>query len=347
MPTPTRPSVIPIWTQGNNGQRTQPTNGAQFAGFTSNQRPDPLVHNWLFGEFSDWIQWLDYITNSVSNLTVSNAGHHVATATTLQGQLDQLDAVLSSLGLYNEVPVGVVNGVNTTFILTQAPINAQSVIAFTDGIDAAPADFTVEQISGQWAIVFSAGSIPQTGQTPMAVYMTGSSGVGVGGGVGAIENVAHAGAVGPFYENDVNIALMKSFLSGTNMDIVDNGNGTMTFNASGGGGGGSFETHGSASSPTAITPSVGIVPTAAAEQVWWIAPVSGSGAVPITASPAIAAGSTIGQVLVLKSVANANYLTIANGSGTDMNGPINMGTFGQAIELQWDGTNWSENSRRV
>lgn len=344
MSNPTRPGVIPIWTQGNNSVRTQPTNGEQFTGFTPNFRPPSEWHNWLFGEMSDWIQWFDFITNGPANFPVSNAGHHVATATNLQGQLDQLDAALSSMGLYVEVPAGIVNGTNTTFILTQAPVNAQSVLAFTDGLGDIPAQYTVEQISGQWAVVFASGSIPATGQTPLVLYMTGSSGVGVGGGVGAIQN--EPGGVGIFYENDVNVALLKSLIPGTNTDIVDNGNGTITISSTGGGGG-SIETHGSASSPVAIAPGVGIVPTSAAEQVWWVTPSGGAGAVPITASPAIAAGTGVGQRLKLKSVADTTYLVIPNNSGTDQDGPVSMGTYGQAIDYTWDGLNWSEDSRRV
>lgn len=344
MPIPTQPGVLPIWTQGNTGVRTQPTNGEQFAGFVPNFRPPASWHNWLFGIMSDWIAWLNYITENPSAFTVSNVGHHVATSTTLQGQLDQLDAALSSMGLYNEIPTGNVDGTNATFYLTQAPINPQSVIAFTDGLDSEPSEFTVQQISGQWAVVFGAGSIPQVGQKPAVVYMTGSSGVGVGGGVAAIQN--EPGGVGVFYMNDVNIAVLKSLIAGTNMDIVDNGDGTITLSSTGGGGG-SIETHGTGAAPVSIDPTVGIVPTSASEQVWWIKPLSGSGGVPITASPAIAAGTSIGQRLKLKSVASANYLVIPNGSGTDMNGPINMGTFAQAIDYTWDGTNWSEDSRRV
>ncbi|CAM6004924.1 unnamed protein product [Sphagnum balticum] len=293
---------------------------------------------------SDWIAWLNFITSNPGYFTVSNAGHNVATSTSLQGQLDELDAALSSMGLYYQIPTGTVDGTNATFYLTQAPINAQSVVAFTDGLSEKPAEYTVEQISGQWAVVFGVGHIPAAGQTPLVLYMTGSSGVGVGGGVQAIEN--EAGGVGIFYENNVNIALLKSLVAGTNTSIVDNGNGTITISSTGGGGG-SVEVHGSAAAPVSVVPSVGITPTSAAEQVWWITPSTGSGAVPITASPAIAAGSSIGQRLKLKSVAAANYITIPNGAGTDQDGPISMGTYGQAIDYTWDGTNWSEDSRRV
>jgi hypothetical protein len=64
MPSPTRPVAYPIWTQGNTPARQQPTNGEQFSGFPPNFRPPSGWHNWLFGIMSDWIAWLDYITQT-------------------------------------------------------------------------------------------------------------------------------------------------------------------------------------------------------------------------------------------------------------------------------------------
>lgn len=344
MPTPIKPNVLPLWTQGNTAARTQPTEGEQFAGFGPNQRPDPKWHNWLWGNMSDWLAWLDYVTSSAANIVVSNIGHNVATATTLQGQLDQLDAVLSTLGLIHEIPTGVVDGTNAQFQLSQAPINVASVVAFLDGLEDSTPEYSVQHISGQWYVVFNAGFIPAAGQTVNVVYMTGSSGVGVGGGVGAIAN--DAGGIGLFDQMAINVAKFKSLVAGVNTSIVDNLDGTVTISSTGGGGG-SAEIHGSAASPVAIDPAVGIPATSAAEQIWWVRPNAGSGSVPITALLAIAAGVSVGQRLIVKSVASANYLVIPNLAGTDQNGNCNMGTFGQSIQYTWDGSNWSEDSRRV
>jgi len=341
MSNPTQPNVLPAWTQGNNSVRQQPTDGEQLTGFTPNFRPPSGWHNWLFGILSDWIAWLNFITANPGYFPVSNAGHHVATAGNLQGQLDQLDAVMSTLGLV-VIPTVQGNGTQVAFPLPQAPINANSAVPTLDGVECQESEYTVEQISGTWNVVF--GTAPAAGQQVSGFILTGSSGVGVGGGVGAIENAP--GGVGIFYQNDVNVAVLKSLIAGTNMTITDDADGNITLSSTGGGGG-SIEVHGSASAPVSVVPGTGVVPTTAAEQVWWIQPSAGSGAVPITATPPIAAGTTVGQRLKLKSVAAANYLTIPNVSGVDMNGPINMGTYGQAIDYTWDGTNWSEDSRRV
>jgi hypothetical protein len=345
MPSPTEPSVVPIWTAGNNAARTQPTNGQQFTGFTPNFRPPSSWHNWLFGIFSDWIAWFKFILDDVTNLAAKNTGHHVATATNVQNQLDQIDAALSSTGLIWEVPTGVVNGVNTTFGLSQAPVNIQSVIPHVDGIPSYPVEYTVQNISGSWYVVYNVGYYPQTGQVVVVEYMTSTSGVGIGGGISAINN--EGAGVGLYDTQVVNVAKFKSMIAGTNMTIVDNGNGTVTFTAAGGGGGGSWETHGSGASPISVVPGTGITPTSSNQQVWWITPSSGSGAVTITATPPIAAGSTIGQHLTLKSVAASNYLVLPSVAGVDINGACSFGTYGQAICLVWDGASWSEDTRRV
>lgn len=113
------------------------------------------------------------------------------------------------------------------------------------------------------------------------------------------------------------------------------------------GGGFTPEIHGSALAPVAVDPAVGIAATGAPYQIWWVTPNTGFGAVPIVSSRAIAPGTLVGQVLVVKSVANANYLVIPNQSGTDQNDECNMGPLAQSITYTWDDINWSEDTRRV
>lgn len=107
-----------------------------------------------------------------------------------------------------------------------------------------------------------------------------------------------------------------------------------------------LDIHGSAAAPVSIDPTVGIVPSAYQNQVWWIKPNAGSGNVPVTANPAIAPGF-IGQKITLKSPPAANYLSIPNGAGTEQNDVVDFGPFGQSATWTFDGANWSEDGRRV
>ena len=106
------------------------------------------------------------------------------------------------------------------------------------------------------------------------------------------------------------------------------------------------EVHGTFSSPIAIDPTVGIVPSSALDQTWYVIPTI-AGAQTISASPAIAPGTVLGQTLRLKGVDSANYLKIssASGSGTNQNGICSL-TDNQSITYEWDGSEWNENTRR-
>src|ERR1700739_4898123 len=131
MPNPVRPASKPAWTQGNPGQQTQPTNGEKFGGYSPNQRPDPLKFNWTLGNISDWVDWLDFATQG--NMPVSNVGHTIAMGTTVQAQLDELDAYLTTLGLKQGLLVGTIDGVNAVFTVPFTPLGATSLMCFTDG----------------------------------------------------------------------------------------------------------------------------------------------------------------------------------------------------------------------
>lgn len=69
------------------------------------------------------------------------------------------------------------------------------------------------------------------------------------------------------------------------------------------------------------------------------------GPITITANPRIAAGTTVGQQIILYFRSDTNTLTLANGNGIDQNGPI-TGTTNNAIGYEWNGTSWYETWRR-
>lgn len=170
MPSPTRPGVVPIWTVGNTPARTQPTNGEQFAGFSPNFRPPAEWHNWLFGEMSDWIAWLDFATQG--NGPVSNVGHNILTGTTVQAQFDETDAFLSSLGLQ---PLTMsVTGNPLIYNVTPLPLNGSQPLIFLDGLDELPTtDFTWAVVSGVGTVTFAVA--PSGGQTPIAIGLTANN----------------------------------------------------------------------------------------------------------------------------------------------------------------------------
>jgi hypothetical protein len=106
----------------------------------------------------------------------------------------------------------------------------------------------------------------------------------------------------------------------------------------------SREVHGTFAAPILINPTVGIVPSIAMDQTWYLAPTT-SGSHLITASPAIAPGTILGQRLILKGTSPTDYLGIPDASGTNQNGFCNL-VDNQAIVYEWDGANWNENGRR-
>lgn len=100
---------------------------------------------------------------------------------------------------------------------------------------------------------------------------------------------------------------------------------------------------GSRASPNNIIAGTGISYSAANETHVY---VQGSGgAVTVTANPRIAAGTIVGQKMLVIGRSATNTLTLANGNGLSLQGNITL-TDDDNLYLYWDGTNWSEISRR-
>jgi hypothetical protein len=97
---------------------------------------------------------------------------------------------------------------------------------------------------------------------------------------------------------------------------------------------------GSRGSPSAVTAAAGVAFTGNFfNNVWW---VQGSGgAVTVTANPQIAAGTSIGQELILIGRSSTNTVTFQTGTGLSLAGIITLGA-DDSITLLWDGTNWLE-----
>lgn len=101
---------------------------------------------------------------------------------------------------------------------------------------------------------------------------------------------------------------------------------------------------GSTGSPTAVTAAGGI--TAVAAVPFQTQFVQGSGgAVTVTANPQIAAGSVVGQIYWVIATSDTNTVTIADGTGLSLNGSFIMRA-NSALQLMWNGSVWSELTRR-
>lgn len=237
-------------------------------------------------------------------------------------------------------PPQPVSGSSTHFKLTGTPTNPAGFQAYINGEILESSEYNLSQVLGVTYIDLVVALAPAQNLYCTYFVPVGGSIVGaqnLGNGVGLYDSVLAA------------VLRFKSLKAGSNVSVVDNMDGTVTIAATGSGGG--VETHGSAVSPIPIDPTVGIVPTTAEDQIWWVQPNAGSGQIPITATPPIAPGTMVGQRLTLKSVASANYLKIPLVSGVDQNGDIDFGVVAgdvaQAVQYTWDDNNWSEDFRRV
>ncbi len=97
---------------------------------------------------------------------------------------------------------------------------------------------------------------------------------------------------------------------------------------------------GSKGTPQNIVDTTGIEFTGLFNKNYWFIQGSG-GAVNISASPRIAAGTNAGQRLVLIGCSDTNTVTLQDGNGLLLNGPITL-INGSIIELLWDGLVWVE-----
>jgi hypothetical protein len=113
---------------------------------------------------------------------------------------------------------------------------------------------------------------------------------------------------------------------------------------------GGYATHGTRASPVAITAVGGITPAGVQRELQFIQ--GNCGAVTVTATPPVAAGTSVGQELLLVGCNATNTVTISTTTGLSLNGSIVMGSAlagggpGGCLYLIWDGTSWNEVSRR-
>ena len=103
-------------------------------------------------------------------------------------------------------------------------------------------------------------------------------------------------------------------------------------------------TSGTKASPDAITAAGGITAAAVLDQIIFVE--GDGGAIDITASPQISAGTKVGQRMLVIGTSDSNTVQLDDGDGLDINGACEL-TSNQSIDLMWDGTTWFEVSRRA
>jgi hypothetical protein len=109
--------------------------------------------------------------------------------------------------------------------------------------------------------------------------------------------------------------------------------------------GGATTITGSTGAPASITAAGGIAFTGSDYFNMWFVQGSG-GPVDLSANPQIAAGSIVGQRLMLRGCNNTNTVKLEDGTGLILNGECILSQ-GSMIELFWSGATWDEISRNM
>jgi hypothetical protein len=287
------------------------------------------------------------VPNTLWNFTGGNVVFNTAPATAQSIELKYVLASQTYLAGAQATPTNP-SGDFQTYVLPFVPTNQASTFVYVDGTIVPSSMWSLTVGGGSSEVTFNAPL--STGQSVYVTTFTSSASGGGGGGGGTItgaENVG-GGVVGLVRGVTGTLIDIKTFVDGTNTTVVDNGNGTVQVNATGGGGGG-ITTNGSYGSPVAVVPSIGIAPTTSMDQIWWVtSSILSSGAQPLTSTPQIAAGTTVGQRLTLFGVTNGSggYISIANGNGVLSNGTFGFIT-GQCVVYVWDGAQWSFQSNAI
>ena len=318
----------------------------------------------------------------VAYVIISSVGGNVSDVQVFDGR-PFLGSGAAAAKFKKEVPTGLVNGENNEFELSKSPMDPESLDFYVDSNVLEDSDYT---LSGTLVTITNPKLIPQPGQTVYAKYLIfgavsnnsssgiptarfrGETPVGTIDGANAVFNLSSAPADTAsldFYVDENVLELTDFTIAGTtvtitNPDFIPQPGQTVYAKylylgviLGGGGGGGTsgYAALGSKSSPIVVQPSSGISPVGGDPlQTWFIR--SPGGALVVTRSPQIAAGSSVGQVMKIKAVDGANYLVFQDGNGLSLDGiwpvtgqPADV-VEDSSIELTWDGTNWSEDSRR-
>ena len=278
-----------------------------------------------------------------------------------------------------EVPVGLVNGSNNLFALSSAPVDPLSLDFYVGTNLLEKSDYT---LNGNEVTITNASLIPYAGQSVYASYLI-SGAVANAGGAGTVgakfTSEVPSGTVdgtnnvftlantpidpeSVFFFVGVNCLESTDYsISGTTITISNSDfipvpgqsvyckylySGIIPGGGGGGGGSGSsgYVAHGSPGSPILVVSMTAVSGSNDPLQTLFLATASGS--FNVGSNPQIRPGVSVGQVIKLKGVDPVNYPIFQDGSGLDLNGALYLKQ-GQAAELSWNGSVWSEDSRRM
>jgi hypothetical protein len=140
-----------------------------------------------------------------------------------------------------------------------------------------------------------------------------------------------------------------TMLAGSAVILAYDGNANR-WQVVGGSGGGSSNIFGSTGSPRSVVAATGItsgashMSTTANKQVIFVVG-SVAGESDVSASPQITAGTIVGQEMRIVGTSDSDYILLEDGTGLSLNGPW-YSYNNDTLDLYWNGTVWSEFSRR-
>ena len=278
-----------------------------------------------------------------------------------------------------EAPAGLVNGTNTAFTLSATPNGSAGVIVILDG-QVLP--------SSAWSLsdtTLTLANAPAVGQSVYAWYIINSSSstnplavaqetpAGTANGSNATFSLTGK----PSTQDSTTVYVDGAIVPEVGWSLQSGGSGSkIIFNSdyipaagqdvycvylinaltngsssSSSSGGSSAPTlFGSVSSPSAFDPTAGLTTGTGYDQIYFLQPVSGSGAISVSASSQISSGTAIGQRITLRGTSSSDYYIFQGNAGTIVNGLSMNGncslTNNQSIRLMWDGVAWFEETRR-
>ena len=171
-----KPSSHTEWTIGNPNFGTvnvEPTTGKKVTGWTPGEAPPIQFMNWLFYNLDQWAKYLEAKTDEQS------------------ASIDLIKSSLFTTNLVQELPVGLCNGSNVNFTVTNLPSSPTNTFVFKDSLLVPRSEYT---LTGR-NIIFNGGSAPDAGSEVEALYVVQT-------GYSAQQNTVAPGAT-PRVENRV------------------------------------------------------------------------------------------------------------------------------------------------